>query len=280
MTAATLIDNLRELWRIADDANAVFVSGGGLGLSSHDEARLEADADRALDGLRRAALLAGRDRGAAGWLPAGLELGELAVRLIQTTAHSGRPRTTVPGRPDLPHQIELLAPRSAVGATALVALTCARGAVATSGHPRFVETAQQLLATARLHPTGPDGPLSWWAAQLDHTTEQLLGHLQDIPLTVAASVAPASGALVVADPRTRFRDGTPTSRIPGLTPRNLLGSRAYGRWTIPAVPTQDTDRLIAHLPPELIGPLRAVTLDRDAPACTLSAHHRGQPATT
>lgn len=267
MTAGNLIDHLSELWKLADEATSIFVAGGGIGLTRHDEAHLETASDRALDGLRHAALLAGRDRDASRWLPTALELGELAVRLIQTTAHSGRPHATIPGRPDLPHQIELLAPRSAVGACSLVASICARGAIATDGHPRFVETAQQLLASAGLHPEEPSGPLSWWTAQLQHTTEQLLGHLQHVPRTVAASIAPATAALVIADPTARAHSDRVTSRIPGATARNLIGSRTHGHWTIPAAPTKDTDRLIALLPPELVGPFRAVTLDREAAVC-------------
>lgn len=267
MTSGTLVHHLGNLWRLADEATSIHVAGGGLGLSDLDEARLEAAADAELEGLRHAALLAGRARDTARWLPIALGFGESAVGLIQAAAHSGRVPGTVPARPTLPDQVAQLARLSPEAATDLVALTCARGAVAGGGHPRFVDSAQQLLASARLHGNGADGPLYPWAAQLRHTTEQLLGHVAAVLRFVASAVAFDGASVVIADPDPRARRHDLAARIPGLEHQDLFASRDEGRWTVPAAPNERTDRLVAAIREDLIGPFRAVTLDRDATTC-------------
>ncbi|TVR18437.1 MAG: hypothetical protein EA387_14530 [Nitriliruptor sp.] len=267
MSTGTLIDHLRELWDLADEATALFAAGGGLGLTALDEARLEAAADTAMDGLRHSALLAGRDRDTALWLPVALGFGDLAVGLILAAAHAGRPPGPVPDRPGLATQLHHLAGLSPRAAAALLACACARGGVATGGDPRFVTTAEELLATARLQSNRAAGPLRSWTAQVEHTTEGLIGGAGRVPRPVAATLAPSGTALAIADPAPRLRHPDIAARIPGLHPRDLIASRTSGRWTIPASLAVRRDRLIASLRPELAGPLRAVTLDRAAAIC-------------
>lgn len=267
MNDGTLIDHLCDLWLLADEAAALFTAGGGLGLTALDEARLEAAADASMEGLHHTALLAGQARVTARWLPDALTLGELAVGLIHAAAHAGRPPGPVPGRPDLATQIQDLSTLAPRAAATLLASACARAAVASDGSRRFVTTGQELLDIARLHADVAEGPLRSWTAQLEHTTEHLLGHVSHVPTLVAARVAPTGAALAVADPAAHLGHGDIAARIPGLRQRDLVASRTGGRWTLPADLTVRPDRLVASLRPDLAGPLRAVTLDRHAVVC-------------
>ncbi|TVR39059.1 MAG: hypothetical protein EA388_00015, partial [Nitriliruptor sp.] len=272
-STGTLIDHLRELWDLADEASALFAAGGGLGLTALDETRLETAAATATEGLRHTALLAGRDRAAERWLPTALGFGDLAVGLIQAAAHAGRPPGPVPDRPDLPAQIGQLEVLSRRAAPALLALACARAAIATGGNPRFSTTAAELQATSRLQPEPGDGPLRSWTAQLVHTTDQFLGHAGDVPAPVAASLAPRRDVLAVADPHPRARRYSLSDRIPGLAPSDLLATRGSGSWEVPGSQDPHRDRIIFHLDPALIGPLRAAALDRDATISTPDEAH-------
>jgi hypothetical protein len=270
MASGTLIDHLTRVWELVDEAFAVFVAGGAIGLTDHDEARLERAADDALDGLRRAALLAGRDREAAVWLPTALDLGDLAAVMIPATAHLGRPPGPVPGRLDLSSQVAELAPRSPAAATSLVAWWMARIAVASQDE-RPETVAQQLLATARL--STADDPLHAWTAHVQHVAEHLLGRVGGLPRFVAAPLRAGDRSIVIATVAPRARRSDLTDRVPGLAPADLLASCAAGRWTVPAGPPgPSTQRLVVCAPDDLVGPVRAVTLDREAFVCPSRRH--------
>lgn len=286
MELTTVVSHLSDTWSLADAGIATFAAGGAQGLPEPLAQRLERDLGDARVGLRERAFDASRAPSLIPWLIDALECGELASSLVQVATNVGRPSGPVPDSPDLPGQVAALAEVAGELAAVRVALDLARAAVALGGDDRMEESARQLITTARLQAETRPWPHPWMA-QARYVTEQLLRRVGSMPEPVAEALAPAPLVLAVVQPGERVRDAAVTRSVAGLAPSAVLAARTAGRWTVPAtsptleatavsmsmpasepasVPAQTTarpDRLVLALPSELVGPLRAASLDPD-----------------
>ncbi len=273
----TVRAHLATTWRLAEHALAAFAAHDAGGLPTVLADRLGREMDTARTALRERSFTASRDRTIAAWLPEALELAELANLLVRTCAHTGRSGAAAPDDLEVPEQVARLAAISPGLASARVALELARAALAVPESSRFAISARELVTTTQLHLATADTPRPWSVSVL-HVVERLLDQTgpvgASVPAAVAEVVAPRPLAIVVVDPSTRPGDGDPVANVPGLDASAVTASRAAGRWSVPARTPTDGDRLVVHLPPDRIGPLRAAARDPEAAASPLP---RSQP---
>ncbi len=143
------------------------------------------------------------------------------------------------------------------------------------GTERFVATANELLAAGRLSAAANQERAATWRAQLLHTGEELLHRVDDLPRFVAQALTPGRDHLAIADPDHRAPTDMLSARVPGLAPGALVASRRLGRWSVTGRAGERVDRVVAVITPELIGPVRAATLDRGAVDCGPRPHGVG-----